>query len=118
MKNILITGGAGFIGSHLVRHFTKKFPNYNIVNLDILSYASDISRLDSIKDFSNYKFIEGDICDSNLVAKIFENNNIDSLINLAAESHVDNSIKDPSKFATTNILGTLNLLNVSKSFGK
>lgn len=118
MKNILITGGAGFIGSHLVRHFCSKYLNYQIINLDILSYASDISRLNKIQNNSNYKFVEGDISDVNLVTELFEKYEINNVINLAAESHVDNSIKDPSKFALTNIMGTLNLLNISKESWK
>ena len=116
MKTILITGGAGFIGSHLVRHFVLKYPNYNIINLDILSYAADLSRLDSITDNKNYKFVNGDINDFLLLNELFKKYKIDSVINLAAESHVDNSIKNPIKFAETNIMGTLNLLNVSNKF--
>jgi len=118
MKNILITGGAGFIGSHLVRHFVLKYPNYNIINLDLLSYAADLSRLDSITDKNNYSFINGDINDFQLLNELFKKHKIDSVINLAAESHVDNSIKNPTKFAETNIMGTLNLLNVSNKFWK
>ncbi len=118
MKNILITGGAGFIGSHLVRHFVLKYPNYNIINLDLLSYAADLSRLDSITDKKNYSFINGDINDFQLLNELFKKHKIDSVINLAAESHVDNSIKNPTKFAETNIMGTLNLLNVSNKFWK
>ena len=118
MKNILITGGAGFIGSHLVKHFVLKYPNYNIINLDLLSYAADLSRLDSITDKKNYSFINGDINDFQLLNELFKKHKIDSVINLAAESHVDNSIKNPTKFAETNIMGTLNLLNVSNKFWK
>ncbi len=116
MKNILITGGAGFIGSHLVKHFVLNYPNYNIINLDILTYASDITRLNSIANNKNYKFVNGDINDFQLLTKVFKKYKIDSVINLAAESHVDNSIKNPTKFAETNIMGTLNLLNVSNKF--
>ena len=116
MKNILVTGGAGFIGSHLLKHFVNKYPDYNIVNLDILSYAADISRLEQISSFNNYKFIKGDINDQDLVKKILLDYKIDSVINLAAESHVDNSIKNPNKFAVVNILGTLNLLNACNSY--
>ena len=116
MKNILVTGGAGFIGSHLLKHFVNKYPNYNIVNLDILSYAANISRLEQISSFNNYKFIKGDINDQDLVKKILLDYKIDSVINLAAESHVDNSIKNPNKFAVVNILGTLNLLNACNSY--
>ena len=116
MKNILVTGGAGFIGSHLLKHFVSKYPDYNIVNLDILSYAANISRLKQISSFNNYKFIKGDINDQDLVKKILLDYKIDSVINLAAESHVDNSIKNPNKFAVVNILGTLNLLNACNSY--
>ena len=116
MKNILITGGAGFIGSHLVKHFTLKYPNYKIINFDILSYASDLSRLNAIENNKNYNFIKGDINDTNLLNEVFQKFKIDSVINLAAESHVDNSIKNPNKFAETNIMGTLNLLNISNKF--
>lgn len=116
MKNILITGGAGFIGSHLVKHFTLKYPNYKIINFDILSYASDLSRLSTIENNKNYNFIKGDINDTNLLNEVFKKFKIDSVINLAAESHVDNSIKNPNKFAETNIMGTLNLLNISNKF--
>ena len=116
MKNILITGGAGFIGSHLVKHFTLKYPNYKIINFDILSYASDISRLNTIENNKNYNFIKGDINDTHLLNEVFQKFKIDSVINLAAESHVDNSIKNPYKFAETNIMGTLNLLNISNKF--
>ena len=116
MKSILITGGAGFIGSHVVRHFVSKYPQYKIVNLDILSYAADLKRLEDIEGQENYSFVKGDINDFDLVNKIFQNHNIDSVINLAAESHVDQSIIDPNKFAETNILGTLNLLNVSNKY--
>ena len=116
MKNILITGGAGFIGSHLVKHFTLKYPNYKIINFDILSYASDLSRLNTIENNKNYNFIKGDINDTNLLNEVFQKFKINSVINLAAESHVDNSIKNPNKFAETNIMGTLNLLNISNKF--
>ena len=116
MKNILITGGAGFIGSHLVKHFTFKYPNYKIINFDILSYASDLSRLNTIENNKNYNFIKGDINDTNLLNEVFQKFKINSVINLAAESHVDNSIKNPNKFAETNIMGTLNLLNISNKF--
>jgi dTDP-glucose 4,6-dehydratase len=116
MKNILITGGAGFIGSHLVKHFTLKYPNYKIINFDILSYASDLSRLNTIENNKNYNFIKGDINDTNLLNEVFQKFKINSVINLAAESHVDNSIKNPNKFAETNIMGTLNLLIISNKF--
>ncbi len=116
--NILITGGAGFIGSHVVHFFVKNYPNYHIYNLDILSYASNLDNLSEIKNEKNYTFIKGDICDKDLVKYIFNNYKISRLIHLAAESHVDRSITDPLSFATTNVMGTLNLLQVAKEFWK
>ncbi len=113
-NNILITGGAGFIGSHLVRLFVNKYPEYNIFNIDNLSYASDISNLREIDDRDNYNFIKGDICDYNLVKEIFFKYKINKVIHLAAESHVDRSIMNPISFANTNVIGTLNLLMVAK----
>ena len=115
MKNILITGGAGFIGSHLVRLFCTKYPNYNIINLDALTYAGNLENLLDVKDLPNYTFIKGDICDKELVERIFSEHKIDSVIHLAAESHVDRSIKDPFRFAQTNVMGTLNLLQAAKT---
>ena len=114
MKNILITGGAGFIGSHLVKYFVKKYKNYNIINLDKLTYASNISFLDEIKNFENYFFIQGDICDIEKIQEIFNKYKISNIIHLAAESHVDNSIENALEFAKTNILGTINLLELCK----
>lgn len=114
MKNILITGGAGFIGSHLVKYFVKKYKNYNIINLDKLTYASNISFLDEIKNFENYFFIQGDICDMQKIQEIFNKYKISNVIHLAAESHVDNSIENALEFANTNILGTINLLEQSR----
>ena len=116
--NILITGGAGFIGSHVVHFFVKNYPNYHIYNLDILSYASNLDNLSEIKNEKNYTFIKGDICDKDLVKDIFNNYKISRLIHLAAESHVDRSITDPLSFVTTNVMGTLNLLQVAKEFWK
>ena len=112
-RNILITGGAGFIGSHVVRHFVNKYPSYGIVNLDLLTYAGNLLNLADIEDKSNYTFIKGDICDNDFVQKLFEGYNFSGVIHLAAESHVDRSITDPFSFARTNVLGTLNLLQVS-----
>ncbi len=115
-KNILITGGAGFIGSHVVRLFVNKYPNYNIFNLDKLTYAGNLLNLTDIKNSSNYKFIKGDICDENFVDKVFNSYEIDSVIHLAAESHVDRSILNPMEFINTNIIGTVTLLNIAKKY--
>ena len=113
-KNILITGGAGFIGSHVVRLFSNKYPDYNIINLDLLTYAGNLKNLSDLENNKNYKFIKGDICDLKLVKALFLEENITDVIHLAAESHVDRSILDPFSFARTNIMGTLNLLQASK----
>lgn len=114
-KSILVTGGAGFIGSHLVRHFVKKYQDkYFIINLDKLTYAGNLENLKDIENYDNYKFIKGDIKDIELVNTIFEKYNIHSVIHLAAESHVDRSIENPLEFVTTNIIGTLTLLNAAK----
>jgi dTDP-glucose 4,6-dehydratase len=115
-KNILITGGAGFIGSHLVRLFVNKYPNYQIINMDILTYAGNLENLKDIDAKKNYTFIKCDICDFDTVKKVFEDYKIDSVIHLAAESHVDRSIKDPFSFAQTNVMGTLNLLQAAKNY--
>ena len=116
MKNVLITGGAGFIGSHLVKFFVKKYPNYNIINLDNLTYAGDSNNLNEISDFPNYNFVKADICDFKYVEKNLKKYKIDSVINLAAESHVDRSIKNPFTFARTNVMGTLSLLQACKNY--
>jgi len=118
MKNVLITGGAGFIGCHVVKLFVKKYPEYNIINLDKLTYAGNLENLKEIESYPNYKFVKGDICDIELVKEIFETNHIDSVIHLAAESHVDRSITNPFEFANTNIIGTLTLLNQAKNSWK
>ena len=118
MKNILITGGAGFIGSHLIKLLVNKYPNYNIINLDLLTYAGNLSNLKEIENYSNYKFIKGDICDYKKVLSIFTEENITNVIHLAAESHVDRSIEDPFSFARTNVMGTLSLLMAAKTFWK
>tara|TARA_B100001094_G_C18196294_1_gene811448 strand:- start:20506 stop:21549 length:1044 start_codon:yes stop_codon:yes gene_type:complete len=112
--NILITGGAGFIGSHLVRLMTKKYPKYNIFNLDILTYAGNLENLKDIELYPNYKFIKCDLRNLNDLQKIFNEYQFDGIIHLAAESHVDRSIHDPISFVETNVIGTVNLLNVAK----
>jgi dTDP-glucose 4,6-dehydratase len=114
MRNILITGGAGFIGSHLIKYFVKKYKNYNIINVDKLTYASNVHFLKEINNFKNYTFIQADICKLNQIEEVFKNNKISSVIHLAAESHVDNSIENALEFAKTNILGTINLLELSR----
>lgn len=114
MRNILITGGAGFIGSHLVRLFVNKYPDYRVFNLDKLTYAGNLSNLKDVESKPNYRFIKEDICNFESVKRIFEQYAVDSVIHLAAESHVDRSIKDPFSFARTNIMGTLTLLQAAK----
>ena len=116
MKNILVTGGAGFIGSHLVRLLVNKYPNYHIINMDVLTYAGNLENLKDIEDKENYTFVKCDICDLKKVSQTFEEYNIDSVIHLAAESHVDRSIEDPFSFAQTNVMGTLSLLQSAKTF--
>ena len=118
MKKILITGAAGFIGSHVARLFVNKYPDYQIFNLDKLTYAGNLENLKDIEKLPNYKFILGDIVDGDFIMKLFKEYNFDGVIHLAAESHVDRSIENPMEFIMTNIVGTVNLLNAAKAIWK
>jgi dTDP-glucose 4,6-dehydratase len=115
-RNILVTGGAGFIGSHLVRLLVNKYPAYHIINMDLLTYAGNLENLKDIEHKENYSFVKCDICDFKKVKQVFVDYKIDSIIHLAAESHVDRSIEDPFSFAQTNVMGTLSLLQAAKSY--
>ena len=115
-RNIVITGGAGFIGSHVVRLFVNKYPGYNIINLDKLTYAGNLANLKDVEDKPNYKFVRMDICDFEAFYQLMRDEQIDGIIHLAAESHVDRSIKDPFTFARTNVMGTLALLQAAKLY--
>ena len=118
MKKILITGGAGFIGSHVIRLFVDKYPDYHIYNLDKLTYAGNLENLKDVEEKPNYTFIKGDIIDDNFTQKLFEKYLFDGVIHLAAESHVDRSITNPMEFIMTNIVGTVNLLNAARNIWK
>ena len=115
-KTLMITGGAGFIGSHLVRLFVNKYPNYRIINLDALTYAGNLENLRDVESAPNYIFEKGDITDQDAIDELFNQYNFDSVIHLAAESHVDRSIADPLAFVKTNVMGTCTLLNVSRKY--
>jgi len=116
--NILITGGAGFIGSHVVRRFVNNYPDYHIYNLDALTYAGNLENLRDIEECPNYTFLKGDILDEGYIKEIFKEYKFDGIVHLAAESHVDRSITDPLAFVRTNIIGTVNLLNAARDFWK
>src|ERR1043165_7903213 len=115
---ILITGGAGFIGSHVVRLFVTKYPDYTIHNLDKLTYAGNLANLSDIEDQPNYEFVKGDIVDASFISSLFEKEQYNAVIHLAAESHVDRSITNPLEFVMTNVIGTVNLLNAAKELYK
>ena len=115
-RNILITGGAGFIGSHVVRLFVNKYPEYHIVNLDLLTYAGNLANLKDVEGRSNYTFVKADIADYERMLEVVREYQIDGIIHLAAESHVDRSIKDPFTFAKTNVMGALSLLQAARVY--
>ena len=116
MKTYLVTGGAGFIGSNFVHYMLKKYSDIKIINIDKLTYAGNLENLKEIENDKRYSFVQGDICDKEVVGKIFASDEIDYVVNFAAESHVDRSIREPEVFAKTNVLGTVNLLNIAKKY--
>ena len=113
-RNIIVTGGAGFIGSHVVRHLVNKYSDYRIINVDALTYAGNLANLKDIEQYSNYTFVKADICDFDIIRRLFSDYSVDGVIHLAAESHVDRSIKDPFTFARTNVMGTISLLEAAR----
>lgn len=116
MKSILVTGGAGFIGANFVPYFAKKYPEYKVINLDKLTYAGNLDNLSDAADCANYEFVQGDICDRELIEKLFKQNDIRGVVHFAAESHVDNSITGPKAFIETNLMGTFTLLDVARNY--